>query len=295
MTDQDVLKRASEALRDQTVPSAAELARLRERVLKGNVSQLRPTNHAKRLRWILPLAAALLATTALAATPGAMQGVLHAVERFLDIQLIAPAPEPAQTARHAPVRGVRKVGGGSARAPEAVAEPEGPEEAAPSDVATNEAASPENVAAPAASSARVNAATPAPRRTASKPPSSHRLDAPASESGVAPTPSAEAADPKTPGPAAQSRDLALYRAAHELHFRERRYQDALRAWEDYLRFTPAPTFELEARYNRALCLLHLGHYEEARAALAPFAQGKRHGGYRREEATRLIEALDQRR
>lgn len=95
-----------------------------------------------------------------------------------------------------------------------------------------------------------------------------------------------------PGP---SRDLALYNKAHALHFRERRYDQALYAWEEYLGLTPTPTFALEARYNRALCLLRLGHFEEARAALTPFAEGRYANGYRRDEATRFIQALDKRR
>lgn len=101
----------------------------------------------------------------------------------------------------------------------------------------------------------------------------------------------EAEKPAT-GP---SRDLVLYNKAHALHFRERRYNDALFAWEEYLGLTPTPTFALEARYNRALCLLRLGHYEEARAALVPFAEGRLLNGYRRDEATRFIQALDKRR
>jgi tetratricopeptide (TPR) repeat protein len=100
------------------------------------------------------------------------------------------------------------------------------------------------------------------------------------------------AEPELPkGP---SHDLALYKTAHELHFGAKRYDEALTAWENYLAL-PSPTFALEARYNRALCLFRLGHFEEARAALRPFAEGRVLGSYRRAEAQRLIEALDKRR
>ena len=103
---------------------------------------------------------------------------------------------------------------------------------------------------------------------------------------------AKSAEATAQGP---SRDLTLYNKAHALHFRDRRYNEALFAWEEYLGLVPAPTFALEARYNRALCLLRLGHYEEARAALLPFSEGRYANAYRREEATRFIQALDKRR
>jgi len=46
---------------------------------------------------------------------------------------------------------------------------------------------------------------------------------------------------------------------------------------------------LEARYNRAICLVRLGRRAGARAALAPFASGA-YGGYRQEDARALLDA-----
>jgi hypothetical protein len=87
-----------------------------------------------------------------------------------------------------------------------------------------------------------------------------------------------------------SKAHALYRAAHHAHFTTRDPASALAAWEAYLRAAPRGRFGVEARYNRALCLVRLGRHAEARAALTPFAEG-RFGGYRDREATALLEAL----
>jgi hypothetical protein len=91
---------------------------------------------------------------------------------------------------------------------------------------------------------------------------------------------------------ASSADLALYKQAHRLHFTDKAYGPALEAWDDYLRQAPGGGFVIEARYNRAICLVKLGRKAEARIALEPFAEGKVAGGYRREEAKKLLEALE---
>jgi hypothetical protein len=88
---------------------------------------------------------------------------------------------------------------------------------------------------------------------------------------------------------------ALYRAAHELHFHGDDVAAALAAWDAYLAVSPHGAFAIEARYNRALCLVKLGRLAEARDGLAPFAAGDvAPAGYRRDEAARLIERIDQR-
>jgi hypothetical protein len=87
---------------------------------------------------------------------------------------------------------------------------------------------------------------------------------------------------------------ALYRRAHELHFHGADHAAAIAAWEAYLVAEPTGRFVAEARYNRALLLIRVGRYTEARAALAPYARGEIAGGYRRTEATQLIERLPDR-
>lgn len=82
----------------------------------------------------------------------------------------------------------------------------------------------------------------------------------------------------------------LYRAAHRAHFSQRDAARALAGWDEYLAQARGGRFALEARYNRALCLVRLKRNDEARRALEPFARGD-HGSYRRDEATRLLDAL----
>jgi hypothetical protein len=84
----------------------------------------------------------------------------------------------------------------------------------------------------------------------------------------------------------------LYRKAHELHFHGGDPAAALAAWDAYLAAEPDGRFSIEARYNRALVLVRLGRYAEARDALAPFARGETASpGYRRAEAEQLVERL----
>ncbi len=83
---------------------------------------------------------------------------------------------------------------------------------------------------------------------------------------------------------------SMYEAAHRAHFVTRDPAAALRGWDEYLAEYPAGRFAPEARYNRALTLVRLGRIEEARAALAPFAEGA-YGGYRRAEAREVLDAL----
>ena len=51
---------------------------------------------------------------------------------------------------------------------------------------------------------------------------------------------------------------------------------------------------LDARYNRAIALVRVGRASEAEIALRPFAEGQ-YGGYRREEARKLMESLGNQR
>jgi hypothetical protein len=95
-------------------------------------------------------------------------------------------------------------------------------------------------------------------------------------------------------PAAVRPAEVLYRKAHALHFHntDGDWSGVLAAWDAYLAGEPTGRFAVEARYNRALVLVRLGRYADARTALAPYARGE-HAGYRQLEATQLIERLDQ--
>jgi hypothetical protein len=85
---------------------------------------------------------------------------------------------------------------------------------------------------------------------------------------------------------------AIYREAHEAHFVKKDPASALPLWDRYLAAAgPSGRFALEARYNRAICLVRLGRRAEAKTALTPFANGD-YGGYRRDEATQLLTTLE---
>ena len=100
--------------------------------------------------------------------------------------------------------------------------------------------------------------------------------------------------PKAETPKAQpSAELAAYRHAHELHFRGGDPKAALRAWDDYLAKFPNGALAPEARYDRALVLVKLARWNEARTALAPFASAKV-GAYRQKEAAEILAAIKDR-
>jgi hypothetical protein len=105
------------------------------------------------------------------------------------------------------------------------------------------------------------------------------------------TPRVTTASPPAETPKAQpSGELVAYRRAHELHFRGSDPKAALRAWDDYLAKYPNGALAPEARYDRALVLVKLSRWAEARAALAPFANAKV-GSYRQKEAAEILAAI----
>ncbi len=83
-------------------------------------------------------------------------------------------------------------------------------------------------------------------------------------------------------------EAIAYGAAHAAHFTVGQPEQALAAWDGYLRAYPHGRFAPEARFNRAICLVRLHRFTPAAQALAPFAQG-RYGAYRRAEAARLMD------
>jgi TolA-binding protein len=87
---------------------------------------------------------------------------------------------------------------------------------------------------------------------------------------------------------AESAELTLFRRAQALHLSKD--PKAIEAWDAYLRVAGTSALAPEARYNRALGLVRAQRFTEAKAALAPFAEGK-YGSYRREEAQALLARL----
>jgi tetratricopeptide (TPR) repeat protein len=113
--------------------------------------------------------------------------------------------------------------------------------------------------------------------------------APEAPSSAQPAPVASSSASTALG-AEPNREELFYRA-QRLHFESRDYPRALAAWDAYLREAPYGKLAPEARYNRAMVLLHLGRNEEARAALRPFAAGA-YGAYRQAEAKALLEGAE---
>jgi hypothetical protein len=106
-----------------------------------------------------------------------------------------------------------------------------------------------------------------------------------------PAPAAPAVTtPPAPAPEAEDAALALYRNARKLHFVDQNPSAALAAWDKYLAADPHGPLSVDARYDRALCLVRLGRQKEARVALEPFAAGK-FGSYRQTEAKALLDAM----
>jgi hypothetical protein len=153
-------------------------------------------------------------------------------------------------------------------------------------------------AAPSVSSPAAVAGSRPPRAVSEAPlptPTEHEVLAPLPPE--VPSPPLAARDPHAPpspapaasGPTADS----LYAIAHDLHFRAKDPARALDAWDRYLGVAPKDAHAglvLEARYNRAICLLRLGRRAEARDALRPFADGA-WGDYRRQDARGLLETM----
>lgn len=99
-----------------------------------------------------------------------------------------------------------------------------------------------------------------------------------------------AAAPAAPTPSAVVDPEEIYARAHRAQFALRDYMAALALWDAYLA-TSGGALALEARWNRAIALIHLGRREAAIAALASFAAGENEG-YRQEEAQSLLRVLE---
>ena len=254
MNDHD-FDRAIAALREQGEQPAPQARVTRERILRD----LRPKAGRRRAVWLIPLAALLAGSTVLAAT-GRLTEAYHAAARALGLEATTPvvAPQPS----HA-----RPVEARPAEPPPQIASPPPP---AAAEASHEEAA------------VDVDAGTVKhARRILAKP----HID----ESAVTrPEPSAP---PAAESPAEDDTgNIALYRKARQLHFIEQKPAAALAAWDAYRAAEPRGPLAVDARYDRGLCLLRLGRKEEARVALAPFADGK-YGSYRQKEARALLDAM----
>jgi hypothetical protein len=114
----------------------------------------------------------------------------------------------------------------------------------------------------------------------------------------APQPPAPVATPKpVPRPRATAvttdADADAYRAAHAAHFHGDDAAVAIAAWDRYLVAHPDGRFAVEARYNRAVALVRARRFDDAAAALGPFARGEVDPpGYRKTDALRILTAIE---
>ncbi len=321
MTDDDLLAKATRELREAGDPPLPELRQTRRRIVEAAGRAEKPS---RRWVWLVgQLAAFLLAATALAATTGQLQPL---IERVRDVFVGPPHVAPEET-RSEPARARRPRPGSDARGDAPVSDvtspaPSEPASASPEPLTVEgtpalRASAAEglpgsgasvggaSMASPTAASAAVASASitgPAPARqpTAAGAVASRAHGAGGPSEHDSPTTAGTASagsssDDPVAGPAPADTadpDLAAYREAHRTHFVQRDARAALAAWDAYLAAHPRGSFVVEARYNRALCLVRLGRHDAARQALAPFAAGDVGGGYRRADASALLDALD---
>jgi hypothetical protein len=264
----DLLREATRAVRETTEHSGGNGAFTRMRIMHS-LHGARRRRMTRLIVWA-PLAAILAGATAAAAT-GQAARVWLAIERAVvsdrtDTDTRTPPPTARKT---------RPSARGPHKAP--------PPEPAPSALAARRYT-------PAPSASEPESPTPAADEIASS--LARSKDRPLSLLRRAPKPSSGGTTPApSDADAAAERELDLYRAAHRAHFRDHDCQGAVLAWERYLAQAPRGRFTLEARYNRALCLVRLGREGEAAAALRPFAGGSL-GGYRQADARALLDALE---
>lgn len=253
MTDADRLRRMARALRESTTGAHGAPDDSRALILKA--CERRRKHTRLLIRVFSPLAAIFLLSSAWAASTPAGRIVLRAlIERAFQAETSAG---PAAGARPTPV-----------------ALPSAPAMPMPEAERRELAGAPEyqEVPVPPATSSLGGHRSPAPDQ---KSPSRLRSRVAAAPSSAPPT-----EDP----------DNRLYEVAHQVHFHEDDAARALAAWDAYLAAMPNGRFSVEARYNRALCLVRLGRMREAREALLPFARGS-FGSYRNTEARRILSLL----
>jgi hypothetical protein len=249
----DLLDRAARALREETEVQAEGNQFARARVL-ASLHQARVRRH-KRFVFFAPFGLVFAAASAWGMATGRAPELARQVAAALGL-MEQPATKAAARAPAAPPEPAE------ARTPEPAANEPGPSE--PEPPAEPEPAQPA-LAEPVAP--RVSA-RPHPKKSEA----------------------AKRARPTDDLPPLDDPGHELYRAAHRAHFVERDAARALQGWDRYLAQARGGRFALEARYNRALCLIRLKRNGEATSALEPFARGD-FGTYRQDEATRLLQAL----
>lgn len=221
-------------------------------------------------RWVLvPIAAALVASTAWAEVTGRLTPAVSSVLDALYAERSAPSSvnATASAPEHVLPRSDGDVGTTVLPKAEEIPLPTSQPESSPP-----------------ATLRREPVRAPAPSITSQTPPQTPPWGSVRDTPEPATSSSAGATAPSDP-------NTALFAEAHRRHFVERDPERALEAWDRYLAAAPNGRFAPEARYNRALTLLRMGRNVEAKRELELFANGV-YGTYRQVEAHALLEALD---
>lgn len=249
----DPIIQAARALRETYQGESASSAFTRTRVLAA----VRKQRQRRTLRWALgiPLAATLFGSVAWAGTTGRLAVLATHLVDTLGWRTAPSESVPSSDRSKPKARTRSRQGTGTTPAP-------APSNSAPP-VSTEQPPAPELDAAPAKAPASASPPAEAPARS-----------------------TAPVDDART------LRDLSLYGEAHDAHFVDRDPERALLAWNRYLREMPRGRFATEARYNRALTLVRLGRYQDAKQALLPFADGA-FGTYHQKDARALLDSLEQ--
>jgi hypothetical protein len=101
--------------------------------------------------------------------------------------------------------------------------------------------------------------------------SSPAVSSPAASSPAASSPAASSPGVSSDAVVAQrDPELALYAAAHDLHFKRHDMRAALDAWNRYLAASPNGRLAPEARFNRLVALVKLEHWDDAAREIATF-------------------------
>jgi hypothetical protein len=261
MSDVDSLRRMARALRESRTGQYLDASDTKAAILAEAATKSR--RRRMGVVWLVPLAAVLVFSTAAAAVGSARRTAWHRyLQRIMGGDRVAPVAALVPAEREAP------------------SEPAKPTVEEPAPASKTEPLAPAANVAPVASV--VNLA---------KRPTKHVVREAMRAEAPPPVPDAP---PAPPAPAVvEDVDGRLYARAHEAHFVQRNAAAALEEWDAYLAAQPDGRFALEAKYNRALCLVRLERLEEAKASLRPFRDG-RYGSYRQIEAARLLDALERR-
>jgi hypothetical protein len=308
----DLLKRATEALREETSTPDPYPGRTRARLLESaRLEQSRGSRSV--LRWFVPVASVFVVGTALARYAPeylpALLEVMRPAKSATSDDKRANEPTRPRAAPPQPTAagdaGVRDAGSERRNPPlraertrVADVQPATPDarraanaQSGRLDAGPSRAAPDAGQASQPAGDGRALATRPKARGHAKvRPVTAHSVE-PATPSEAPaqpePQPTAAASSPAVPDRASAD-ELAQFRHAQALHLAHD--PAALAAWDAYLQVAKQGALIPEAKYNRALCLVRLGRKAEARAALQPFASGQ-YTNYRREEARALLEAL----